>query len=181
VLKHTFTFLVHELISTYGVIVGTAAASCETTSVLNVLTSLSRSLRPGWLLTEVPGFPLQMASALLTGFLLRRKRPHQATLWVWAFHDQSCSSRLRSSIPLISDHRLLFRTRLPDCERLFQPSSHDASSTDLESVCCWHNPREIPTPSQQSHRVLNLLPGGTVMASQATVSELRSYDGLIRR
>lgn len=82
-LKHTLAFLVHQLISTYGVIVGTAAATYDSASLLNVLISSSRSLRPGWLLTEVPGFPLQTFSALLTGFLLGRKRPNKVMLWVW--------------------------------------------------------------------------------------------------
>src|SRR5690242_13333292 len=59
VLKHTLTFLVHQLISTYGVIVGTAAATYDSASLLNILISSSRSLRPSWLLTTVPGFPLQ--------------------------------------------------------------------------------------------------------------------------
>lgn len=81
--KRILQFLAHQLISTYGVIIGTAAGTYEGVFLVNVFHPSSRLIEPGSLLTEVPGFPLQTAAGLLMGFLLAKKHPHNAMLWVW--------------------------------------------------------------------------------------------------
>ncbi len=85
VLKRTLTFLVHQLISTFGVIIGCGIATTETASLFNLLSASTKALRASWLLIEIPGFPLQVASALLLGYSLALKSPVKAMLWVWIF------------------------------------------------------------------------------------------------
>lgn len=84
-LKPTFTFLAHQLLSTVGVMLGCGIATTETVSLLNRFLAPSHALHPPAFLTETPGFPLQIACALALGYSLARRRRFKGMLWVWIF------------------------------------------------------------------------------------------------
>jgi hypothetical protein len=78
-------FVVHQMIALWVVIV---SAGILTASVLNFLGLLGwhhpRSAY-GWLLSANPYFPVQIALALLLGWLLGRSLRDRSMTWVWLF------------------------------------------------------------------------------------------------
>lgn len=144
-LKRTLTFLVHQLISTFGVMLGCNIATSQTASLLNWLFGPSKSLRSASLLTGIPGFPLQVACALLLGYSLGIKTAFKGMLWVWIFPCLVLTCRC------VGDRRLspravqlLLRDWLPCGEPLFHPNGRNTSGVELGGVHHGRSAGEIP-------------------------------------
>jgi hypothetical protein len=74
-------FLLHQVISTAGVIVISGVITFAVMPLLNAIgVSVSRA---SWLLTEIPGFPLQSVAGILVGYLAERIAGSKSALWVW--------------------------------------------------------------------------------------------------
>jgi hypothetical protein len=76
--KALSTFLFHQLIGAEGVTV-----ICTLT--VSFLFSMLREppKEASWILTELPGFPIQVVSALIGGFVLWKVFRHPAMIYVW--------------------------------------------------------------------------------------------------
>lgn len=75
------TFLLHQVISTAGVIV---TSGVITSAVMPLLKALGVRASPvSWFLTEIPGFPLQAVAGIILGFLVERIVGSRSALWVW--------------------------------------------------------------------------------------------------
>ena len=81
--RSALRFLIHQLLSTEGVIVACAWLTYTIWPYISGWNPVWRSIRPSWLLTEVPVFPLQTLASLLLGFVLWRRFRHATMLWVW--------------------------------------------------------------------------------------------------
>jgi hypothetical protein len=68
-----WTFPIHQIISTVGVLVLAGFLTFTTSS----------ASRARWILTETPYFPVQIGLAFFIGFVLRRYLRHQVMQWVW--------------------------------------------------------------------------------------------------
>jgi len=86
-----WAFPLHQILSTVGVI-----------TLATVLTlTLSPSTRARWILTETPYFPVQIALALLIGFVLPRFLRHWLMQWVWVLPFLIlCVSFILTPLPL---------------------------------------------------------------------------------
>lgn len=86
-----WAFPFHQILSTVGVI-----------AVAGLLTFiLSSSTRARWILTETPYFPVQIALALLIGFVLPRFLRHWLMYWVWVIPFLIlCVSFILTPLPL---------------------------------------------------------------------------------
>ncbi len=81
--RSALRFLIHQLLSTEGVIVACAWLTYTIWSYTSGWNSAWQATKPSWLLTEVPMFPLQTITSLLLGFILWRRLRHTTMFWVW--------------------------------------------------------------------------------------------------
>jgi hypothetical protein len=78
----TLSFLFHQVVSTVGVVVLSAL-------FVTTLFSISHLIRPSFLgrasllLTETPGFPVQVVLGLALGFVLGKLMYRRVMMWVW--------------------------------------------------------------------------------------------------
>jgi hypothetical protein len=85
------TFLLHQIISTIGVIV---VASFLTFGILP-------QAKAHWILTETHYFPVQIGLAFFIGFVNRRYRGHAVMEWVWVLPSLIlCVSLVLTPLPL---------------------------------------------------------------------------------
>ena len=82
-MKMVFSLIVHQLISIFGVIAISGFLVFFTYSVLHALNPVFDPHRASWILTEIPGFPVQATLGLLTGYILGWILKSKAMLWVW--------------------------------------------------------------------------------------------------
>jgi hypothetical protein len=76
-------FALHQLIATIGVIVISGVVFDAVFGLLHAAISSTIGIRASWLLTELPGFPVQILLGIALGFLLARASLSRAALWVW--------------------------------------------------------------------------------------------------
>jgi len=77
-MNRTFAFLFHQLISAEGV---TLACTLTVSFLFSVFRRSPREA--SWILTELPGFPIQVAAALIVGFVSWKVFRHTAMIYVW--------------------------------------------------------------------------------------------------
>ena len=82
-LRRVLLFALHQLISTIGVIVLSGVLCFDVFALLHVANPLLNATRASWLLTEVPGFPVQILIGLLIGFLSAKVTRSRSLLLVW--------------------------------------------------------------------------------------------------
>jgi hypothetical protein len=76
-------FLVHLMVSTFGVGVAAAVLTYSVVLSLHLFFPSLGSRAVHWILTETPYFPVQIAVGLLWGFQLGRRYGHVVMLWTW--------------------------------------------------------------------------------------------------
>jgi hypothetical protein len=76
-------FLLHQCLSTIGIIVGGAFIVFSMTSILHHWQGSIGSETASLILTGIPGFPIQTAIGLVLGWWLMRRFGQGETLWVW--------------------------------------------------------------------------------------------------
>ncbi|HEV2297375.1 MAG TPA: hypothetical protein VGR72_02525 [Candidatus Acidoferrales bacterium] len=76
-------FAMHQLIGTIGILALTPLVTGLIFDVLRLFGLTYTSTYMHSLLTETPYFPLQIALALLLGWILSRWLHHRSMLWVW--------------------------------------------------------------------------------------------------
>lgn len=82
-IKRILVFLMHQVIATIGILVVTPLVTGLVFDCLRLF-GLTYSLNYlHSLLTDAPYFPLQIALALLLGWVLSRWLHHRSMLWVW--------------------------------------------------------------------------------------------------
>ena len=84
-LKTVLIFLMHQLISTVGVLV---FASLLGTTVFEILGQVGLPIQMRfvhWILTETPYFPVQIGLGLLWGWLIGYRFKHESMVWVWVW------------------------------------------------------------------------------------------------
>jgi hypothetical protein len=84
-LKSVLIFLMHQLISTAGVLV---FASFLGTTVFEILGQVGLPIQMHfvhWILTETPYFPLQIGLGVFWGWLIGNRFKHKSMVWVWIF------------------------------------------------------------------------------------------------
>ena len=74
-------FLLYQLISTVGVIVFSGVLVFGAIGLLRMI--MPSAPRASWLLTEIPGFPVQFLVGMGFGFYLRKKVHHRSAFWFW--------------------------------------------------------------------------------------------------
>jgi hypothetical protein len=82
-LKSGLIFLMHQIISTEGVLV---FASILSTTVFEILGQIGLPVQMRfvhWILTETPYFPVQIGLGFFWGWLLGRRFRHRSMVWVW--------------------------------------------------------------------------------------------------
>jgi len=83
-LKAFASFVAHQCMSTIGIIVISAFQAFSVCSLIHPLNASVGSKQASWILTEVPGFPIQVLVGFTSGLVLARKRRHNRTMqWVW--------------------------------------------------------------------------------------------------
>jgi hypothetical protein len=73
----------HQLMGTVGVVVLAAFMTFSFCSLAGQWSSWFSSRRASWMLTEVPGFPVQILVGINAGVLLGRHLGGRASRWVW--------------------------------------------------------------------------------------------------
>lgn len=81
--KTAVSLVVHQLISTIGVIILSALLTFLLYSVFRLIAPSFTTSGASWILTEVPGFPVQIAFGLIVGFVLGRYTRHRIMTRVW--------------------------------------------------------------------------------------------------
>jgi hypothetical protein len=81
--KRILFFVLHQLISTIGVVAISGVLCFSFVAILHTWYPSLTSRQASWLLTEVPGFPFQILTGLVAGFLLARITRTRSVLLVW--------------------------------------------------------------------------------------------------
>jgi hypothetical protein len=76
-------FLLHQCLSTIGVIVGAAFIVFSTTSILHHWQVEIGNKTASLILTGMPGFPVQTTMGLVLGWALMKRFEQNTALWVW--------------------------------------------------------------------------------------------------
>lgn len=74
-------FLLHQLISTIGVIVFSGVSVFGLIGLLRML--VPTAPRASWILTEMPGFPVQFLIGIGLGSVLGKSLRSRSAVWVW--------------------------------------------------------------------------------------------------
>lgn len=82
-IKHLIAFIGHQLMSTLGVIILSGFSTFTLFAAIHFLDSWFTSKRASWILTEIPGFPVQIATGIFIGFLVGKYLYNKAELYVW--------------------------------------------------------------------------------------------------
>jgi hypothetical protein len=82
-LKAVGAFLVHALVSTIGVIVVSACLIFALYSNLRTWRPPFTAKGPSWILTEMPGFPIQAIVGLSLGLLAGKYTRSNFAMWTW--------------------------------------------------------------------------------------------------
>lgn len=80
-IRAVFLFTLHQLISTIGVVVVSGVLAFAVIGLVHTI--FPAAISASWLLTEVPGFPVQVFVGIVLGFLLERVTRSSSALWVW--------------------------------------------------------------------------------------------------
>jgi hypothetical protein len=81
--KSVLIFLMHQLISTEGVVVFAAILGTTVFEILRQVGLPVQTRFVHWILTETPYFPVQIGLGFLWGWLLGRRFRHKSMVWVW--------------------------------------------------------------------------------------------------
>lgn len=76
-------FILHQLLSVLGIGLACAVITFELCSLPIHLGADLPATEANWLLTEIPGFPIQTLVALFAGFSLAKIYRHKEMLFVW--------------------------------------------------------------------------------------------------
>jgi len=78
-----FSFLFHQVLSTFGVVVLSAILIYTLWSIFHLVSPSADLGRASSLLTDTPGFPIQVVLGLALGFVLGKTRYRRVMEWVW--------------------------------------------------------------------------------------------------
>jgi hypothetical protein len=81
--KSVLIFLMHQLISTEGVVVFAAILGTTMFEILRQVGLPVQMRFVHWILTETPYFPVQIGLGFFWGWLLGRRFRHGSMVWVW--------------------------------------------------------------------------------------------------
>jgi hypothetical protein len=81
--RRILLFAFHQLMSTIGIAVISGVLCFFIVRSLHMVSPSLTAMRASWLLTEVPGFPVQVLVGVVLGFLLERATRSRSALWVW--------------------------------------------------------------------------------------------------
>jgi len=90
VLKIAAGVVAHQLISTVGVIVLSDFLTYGIVAVGRIFDPIFTPKLAGWLLTQIPGFPVQATVGLVLGFLLGKFMQRKIMVWMWVLPLGAC-------------------------------------------------------------------------------------------
>ncbi len=82
-LRTAFSFLAHLLIGTIGVLILSDFLASSSFSIVHLWNPAANLRHVHWILTEIPGFPVQAVVGLLLGFVLAKRMRSGVMAWVW--------------------------------------------------------------------------------------------------
>lgn len=100
-------FLVHQLLSTIGTMIGTAVITFTLIALLHQWWPELTNKTASFILTGSPYFPMQVFFGFLLGWALMKRFGNQASLWVW------CIPALVLIVAMIHGPMLRFDTSQP--------------------------------------------------------------------